>query len=110
MTRWTLICSLAAGLMVAGCGVSPDDGLALSDHAHDLSVSDPAGDGAARTDLRPPPDLRPVLGPAQLSQTGLYRDFAARTLAEGVIRYVPRYELWSDGSEKDRYLLLPPGE
>src|SRR5262245_20803994 len=47
--------------------------------------------------------------PQALSETGLYRDIATRGLAAGVISYDVRYELWSDGAEKQRYLYLPPG-
>jgi hypothetical protein len=45
--------------------------------------------------------------PALLSETGLYRDGA---LAEEVLAFAPRYELWSDGAEKKRFVLLPPGQ
>jgi hypothetical protein len=47
--------------------------------------------------------------PTRLSETGLYADFATRTLAEGVIPLRPRYPLWSDGAEKRRWLRLPVG-
>ncbi len=50
-----------------------------------------------------------VTGPEKLSDTGLYSDFASRTLAPGVIAYEPRWPLWSDGADKKRYLLLPSG-
>jgi hypothetical protein len=46
--------------------------------------------------------------PMRLSETGLYSDFPSRTLAPGIIQYVPRWPLWSDGASKKRYLLLPP--
>lgn len=68
----------------------------------------------AAPDLAPEddPDLRlpPVTGPERLSETGLYADIAARRLAPGVRPYAPRYPLWSDGSEKERFLLLPDGQ
>lgn len=48
-------------------------------------------------------------GPALLSQTGLYSDFAARKLAPDLVAFTPRYEFWSDGVQKTRYLYLPPG-
>jgi hypothetical protein len=51
----------------------------------------------------------PLTGPEHLSDTGLYADFAARRLTDGLIPLVPRYPLWSDGAEKSRYLLLPKG-
>jgi hypothetical protein len=55
------------------------------------------------------PDAQPPTGAAALADTGLYADFAAGTLAPGVIAYTPRYELWSDGATKRRWLYLPPG-
>lgn len=45
----------------------------------------------------------------ELSDTGLYADIGAKTLAAGVMRYSPAYELWSDGLEKARFVSLPPG-
>src|SRR4051794_13633854 len=96
----------AAGLLVVGCsGGTPE----LGDDPGVADLSEPGSD-AARPDLRPPPDLRPVVGPTRLADTGLYSDFGSRTLAENLIHYVPRYELWSDGATKERYLLLPPGQ
>ncbi len=86
---------LTLALMAIGC--DDDDGMV---HPHD----------AGHDDLRIPADALPtVSGPMKLSQTGLYADFAARTLSPGVISFVPRYQLWSDGADKQRYLLLPPG-
>src|SRR5579871_63665 len=73
----------------------------------------PAPD-AAPPDAAVPPDLSLIMdmtvptGPSRLSHTGLYGDFSTRTYADGIIRYTPRYPLWSDGAEKARYLLLPP--
>ena len=57
------------------------------------------------------PDAPPeYTGPALLSETGLYADLAAGTLAGGVLSYEVRYPLWADGAEKSRFLLLPSGE
>ena len=50
---------------------------------------------------------RPV--PARLSETGLYTDVGADTLAPGVMPYRPAFELWSDGASKRRWIALPPG-
>ncbi len=49
------------------------------------------------------------LDPTLLSETGLYSDIAARTLAPGVVPYTPRWELFSDGAAKGRWIYLPPG-
>jgi len=45
--------------------------------------------------------------PFFLSQTGLYRDIANKVLAPDLLAYTPRYELWSDGADKQRWLRLP---
>jgi hypothetical protein len=45
--------------------------------------------------------------PCVLSQTGLFAADMA-TLAEGVHPYAPRFELWSDGALKKRWIALPP--
>lgn len=47
--------------------------------------------------------------PARLSETGLFADIAAGTIAPGVIPFEPRFPLWTDGATKARWLLLPPG-
>ena len=50
--------------------------------------------------------------PAMLSETGLFTERGADqelVLAEGVREFEPRYWLWSDGSDKKRYVYLPPG-
>ncbi|MEZ4371975.1 MAG: hypothetical protein R3B07_14170 [Polyangiaceae bacterium] len=48
-------------------------------------------------------------GPQRLSETGLYKDIRSRELADGVVTYGVQYPLWSDGSVKTRYFLLPQG-
>ena len=50
----------------------------------------------------------PVL-PETLAESGLYAPGSTSELAPGVMAYAPRYELWSDGAEKQRWLLLPAG-
>ncbi|HLU39308.1 MAG TPA: hypothetical protein VK081_07970 [Planctomycetota bacterium] len=51
----------------------------------------------------------PEAPPARLADTGLYADFAARTLAPGVLTFTPQYPLWTDGAAKERWIALPPG-
>lgn len=66
----------------------------------------------ASTEKTPPPggDAAPVIvGPEKLSETGLYTDFAARTVTPGVLEFSPKYPLWADGAEKRRFLWLPEG-
>lgn len=43
-----------------------------------------------------------------LSATGLYQDIAMGTLAEGIRTFTPRFELYSDGLLKKRFVYLPP--
>ena len=67
-------------------------------HLHD-PVHETADTGAAA--------LAPYDGPLLLSETGLTTPDGA--LAPGVLPFTVRWPLWSDGSEKDRFLLLPSG-
>jgi hypothetical protein len=45
--------------------------------------------------------------PVRLSETGLYSDIATKELGPGVVPYTPRFPLWSDGAEKQRWIRLP---
>ena len=101
-TGVVLSCSVA--IFAAACSSTPDD--AGHDDA-DASIDAPM-------DRRQPqgPDREvdaSITGPALLSQTGLYSDFAARTVAADLFAFAPRYEFWADGAQKSRWLYLPPG-
>jgi hypothetical protein len=54
-------------------------------------------------------EARVSRAPRRLSETGLFADAAAGGLAPGVMAYAPRFQLWSDGADKRRWLWLPPG-
>ena len=46
--------------------------------------------------------------PTNLSETGIYEVTASRVVSDPrVVRYEPSYQLWSDGSEKERFLVSP---
>jgi hypothetical protein len=47
--------------------------------------------------------------PMLLSETGLYSDIKAKTLAADVHPFTPAYALWSEGATKHRFVYLPPG-
>lgn len=47
--------------------------------------------------------------PATLAETGLFAAASPETLATGVRAYRPRFELWSDGAKKRRWIKLPAG-
>jgi len=47
--------------------------------------------------------------PSTLECTGLYADFASKTITDDVHPYAPAVPLWSDGAAKQRWIRLPPG-
>jgi hypothetical protein len=47
--------------------------------------------------------------PERLSQTGLYAPDTTQSIAPDVRSFRPRFELWSDGASKRRWIRLPPG-
>jgi hypothetical protein len=47
--------------------------------------------------------------PQRLSSTGLYAPQSTETIAPDVRSFRPRFELWSDGASKRRFIWLPPG-
>jgi hypothetical protein len=47
--------------------------------------------------------------PDDLACTGLYSDWATRTIASDAVAYTPGLVFWSDGAVKSRWLYLPPG-
>jgi hypothetical protein len=57
----------------------------------------------------PPDAARLALVPDRLSGTGLFSDLATEALGPGIFPYAPRFELWSDGAVKRRWIRLPPG-
>jgi len=56
--------------------------------------------GIAQDSSQAPPDL---------SQTGLYADYATKTVDPRNLAYSPQYPLWSDGAAKRRWVYLPAG-
>lgn len=64
-----------------------------------LTVQSP-GRAAATAPAAPPPTLR---------ETGLYADWASRTVAAEHLPFTPQYPLWSDGATKKRWVNLPAG-
>jgi hypothetical protein len=61
--------------------------------------------GYRRCDDVPAPKLARL--PQRLSETGLYGGHGIGILAAGVRAYRPRFELWSDGADKQRWVQLP---
>ena len=48
--------------------------------------------------------------PQRLQDTGLYSDWATKTVAATNLSYSPQYPLWSDGAGKSRWLSIPSGK
>lgn len=99
------------GLMLAACATPATE--------HDGGVRDAGADLSSDEDASTPMDAAPFdlastpgdefVGPERLSETGLYANLAAGTIADDVMPYDVRFELWSDGATKRRWLALPAG-
>lgn len=98
----------------SGCSDDPDpattppaDG-GVESSAADVYVPPDAGaDAPAGRDCAKDDDLDKMK--KHLECTGLYSDFASKTVAADVLSYTPALEFWSDGAEKQRFVFLPPG-
>jgi hypothetical protein len=88
---------------------------AAPDHPrHDATVEDAAHDAGSKdalaADALPPGCETGAQGePTDLRCTGLYSDWASKTVAANVREYDPGLRLWSDGAGKTRWIYLPPG-
>jgi mono/diheme cytochrome c family protein len=47
--------------------------------------------------------------PQTLGETGLYSDWATKTVAPANLPFSPQYPLWTDGARKSRWLYVPKG-
>ena len=45
----------------------------------------------------------------KLSKTSLYADFATKKIAPTALAFAPAHQLWADGTEKQRWVQIPPG-
>ncbi len=70
-----------------------------------VACSEPGGSPDAVLEV--PVDAAPSELPTLLSQTGLYTDIGAKTLAAASREFVPRHVLWSDAAVKTRWIQLP---
>jgi hypothetical protein len=93
---------------------APDAAADVTTHdapAADANEPDGPSDGGADAPVGDGAVVCPTDGgiPNDLSCTGLYSDWATKTIAAGVSAYTPSYLLWSDGALKQRWISLPPG-
>ena len=92
--------------VVAACGdaavtamsTTPDAGVPLVD---DASAPDAA-------DAAPDPCADAGIPSSTLECSGLYADFASKTLARSAEPFAPAVAFWSDGAGKERWIALPP--
>jgi hypothetical protein len=77
-----------------------DSGPGADADAGDAAVEAEAGPAACPTDGGIPDDLY---------CTGLYSDWATKTIAADAVAYTPGLVFWSDGAVKSRWIYLPPG-
>lgn len=61
-----------------------------------------------RSERREPTPAAPAIAPMRLADTGLYQDFATRSLHPDVLPFSPQYPLWTDGAIKQRWIRVPP--
>jgi hypothetical protein len=59
--------------------------------------------------VTPDAEVLPTVMPERLSQTGMYSDFATKTLNPKLVPFAPNNVLWSDGAAKERFFQLPDG-
>ena len=90
---------LLAGSL-GGCGVPSERADAGADAASTPDATPDAGWDAG-------PQLPDP--PATLSQAGLFVSGVAGPTVAGALPYDVRYPLWTDGADKERYLVLPDG-
>lgn len=86
--RFYALCALACASMLA-CSSRDVPGLTSTDAAEDTQV--------------------PLSYATTLRETGLYQAGSTTMIAEGVVPYRVRYELWSDAAIKDRWVQIPKG-
>jgi hypothetical protein len=73
------------------------DGGSVLDGASEALTTDAGGDGCTDAGTLP----------STLACTGLYADFATKTVAANALPYTPATPLWSDGATKQRWIELP---
>lgn len=92
--------------LIAGAGAISAFGV---DADGELYVLDWAAGQILKLTQADPAALSAPGWPARLSDTGCFADLTSRTLPAGALRYAVNVQLWSDGADKERGLVLPPG-
>ncbi|HEX5446987.1 MAG TPA: PQQ-dependent sugar dehydrogenase [Pirellulales bacterium] len=88
-------------LAITAFALDADGELLIADHRG-------SGQGGLYT-LQPNADKNTQAAfPRRLSETGLFRSVAGHVMQPGAIPYDVNAPLWSDGADKQRWLVLPP--
>lgn len=116
MTRTWLSLAGALLALTGGCGgdddapAPPEDAAVGDVGAVDAARADAASpDGGGATDAAVDAGSGAAPAPPCDGPPGLYADAACERLAPDVLPYEPQFWLWSDGTDKQRYVSLPPG-
>jgi uncharacterized repeat protein (TIGR03806 family) len=88
-------------LMITGFAQDEDGEVLILDHRG-------GGAGGFHT-LERTPASNPSNFPTQLSDTGLFKKVSGHVMHPGAIPYDVAAPFWSDGADKARWLVLPPG-
>jgi hypothetical protein len=108
-SAWAVTTGLAlACLNLASCNESSSSGGSGSGGAGEGGAGGAAGGSAGQETGGTGGGVQPPTYPPSLRATGLYAG-DGEDLAEGVQAFTPRFELYSDGAEKRRWVYLPPG-
>lgn len=106
-----LLHAAAASSLACALAVACDETIAVVPSTTDASTESDAGAAGdavapdvAETDAAP--DAPPAL---LLSAQGLYQNIATKTVSPSAVEFSPAYALWSDGTVKSRWIVLPEG-
>lgn len=113
-------CSSSSNGAAAADGGSPDAATRADAAAEDTTIDSPAAvatadasdtavDADGSSDAGTPGCPTDGGVPDDLFCTGLYSDWATKTIAADAIAYTPALVFWSDGAVKSRWMYLPAG-
>lgn len=99
-----LTIALTTAAATSACGIFEDDE-SSSPGTSAVNVSAAGACGGA-----PAPGVAPEEVPEDLACTGLYANIETKALGPAVRAYTPAVQFWSDGFDKDRFIMLPEGQ
>ncbi|WP_425613802.1 PQQ-dependent sugar dehydrogenase [Anatilimnocola sp. NA78] len=83
-------------------------GFALDRHGELLVLDHRSNGEGGMYHLEPiPAETSPPKFPRKLSESGIFKDVAKHSMADGVVPYSVNSPLWSDGAHKERFIAIP---